>query len=178
METIRNSISIWFKENRENHFFRQNRSAYTVWVSEVALQQTRIQAAIEPLKLFLKAFPNLNSLANADESEVLFNFRGLGYYNRARNLHKGAKYIVNNLSGEFPNTYDELLKVPSIGEYTAAAISSIQFAEKKAVIDGNVNRIVARINGVTEIQGSNIFKEKGSFSKLPKPCFCASGILK
>ncbi len=134
----------WFKENRVSYSFRQNRSPYRVWISEVVLQQTRISYALKSLEAFLKNFPDLNRLAKASEEEVLLSFKGLGYYNRARNILKGAKYICNELGGKFPEKYSELINIPSIGDYTAAAISSICFAERRPAIDGNVKRVLAR----------------------------------
>lgn len=136
----------WFWEVREDHFFRQNRTPYTVWIAEVALQQTRIAAALEPLKIFLETFPNLKTLADAAEEEVLQAFQGLGYYSRARNLHKGARYILKNF-GDFPKRAVELKKIPSIGDYTSAAISSICFGEREPAVDGNLRRILARTEG-------------------------------
>ncbi|MES0490726.1 MAG: hypothetical protein ABUK01_12070 [Leptospirales bacterium] len=158
-EFFRKELSKWFNENRENHFFRQDRTAYKTWISEVALQQTRIQAALTPLKRFLDAFPDVYSLAQSDEESVVHAFRGLGYYNRARNLRKGAKFIVENHSGKMPATYQELLKIPSIGPYTASAIASICFQEKVGVIDGNVKRIYARLHAVNQKITSHIFNK-------------------
>ena len=146
-------------KNRKPHFFRFNRTPYRVWVSEVVLQQTRMNYALPRLKKFLADFPDLTSLAEASEDDVLTSFQGLGYYNRARNLIKGARYIHKNLKGSFPETADSLLNVPSIGPYTAAAISSICFGEKKPAIDGNVKRIFARLFLIREsIQSMKLHK--------------------
>ncbi|RME75845.1 MAG: A/G-specific adenine glycosylase [Planctomycetota bacterium] len=137
------SLVSWFVENRSSYFFREDPSPYKVWVSEVVLQQTRIQAALEPLQRFLGVFPTLEELARGPEEKVVQAFSGLGYYSRARNLYKGARYIQSHFSS-FPSTYSELLKVPSIGPYTAAAIASICFQEPVPAVDGNLKRILAR----------------------------------
>ena len=147
----------WFYKYREPHFFRKNRTPYKVWVSEVALQQTRIPAAINIVKRFLKKFPDIYTLAEASEESVLIAFRGLGYYNRARNLRKGAIIIVNKYKGEFPKSFRELVEVPSIGPYTAAAIASICFGEKVPVLDGNVKRILSRLLTLEYTIGSKEF---------------------
>ncbi len=135
----------WFYNVREPYFFRKERNPYRVWISEVALQQTRIQAALQPLERFFSCFPDVISLAQAEESAVLHAFRGLGYYSRAKNLKKGALYLAENHQGELPQEYESLINVPSIGEYTASAISSICFGKKKPVLDGNVRRILSRV---------------------------------
>ncbi|MDH4200695.1 MAG: hypothetical protein OEV66_09980 [Spirochaetia bacterium] len=134
----------WFYSFGIDYPFRNNRNPYRVWVSETLLQQTRLDAAVGKIENFLNRFPSLEKLANADESEVLYAFKGLGYYNRARNLHKGARFMLNTYSG-VPESYGELLEVPSIGPYTAAAISSICFKRKILSIDGNIRRVFARI---------------------------------
>ena len=121
------------------------------------LQQTRIQYALPRIERFFKAFPDLASLAFAKEEDVLFAFKGLGYYNRARNLHKGARFVFEKYKGAFPQDHDEILSIPSVGIYTAAAISSICFAEKKAAIDGNVKRIIARYLLINEKMSNHNF---------------------
>ena len=121
------------------------------------LQQTRIQYALPKIERFFEAFPNLSSLASANEEEVLVAFKGLGYYDRARNLQKGAKVIIEEHSGDFPQDYEELLKIPSIGPYTAAMIGSICFHQKRAAIDGNIKRVFARYLMLGDEMGSNFF---------------------
>lgn len=154
----------WYRENRQDYFFRKNRNPYITWVSEVALQQTRIQAALEPLQRFLERFPNLESLAAAREGEVLEAFRGLGYYNRARNLHKGAKYILHNYAGRLPEKYQELLEIPSIGPYTAAAIASICFQEPVPALDGNIKRVLSRVLALSgDTQSRDFISQISSF---------------
>ena len=139
------SLVSWFHIFKIPYSFRANRTPYKVWISEVVLQQTRVQAALDKLQFFLTTFPTVESLALATEDSVLEAFRGLGYYNRARNVRKGAMYIMDTLGGLFPTTYDELLKVPSIGEYTAGAIASICYGERIYAIDGNIKRILSRV---------------------------------
>lgn len=141
---LRRQVLDWFYANRENYFFRNNRTPYRVWVSETILQQTRMNAALDKIEHFLNCFPGIEALAEAREEDVLAAFKGLGYYNRARNLHKGARFILENF-GQFPSEYEDLLTVPSIGPYTAAAIASISFGRHIPVIDGNIKRILARI---------------------------------
>ena len=135
----------WFHKHKEDFFFRKNRTPYTVWISEVALQQTRVGAALEPIKRFFDHFESLEALAAADEDDVIRAFQGLGYYNRARNLSRGAKALVADHGGRFPERATELEKIPSIGPYTAAAIASICFNERVPVIDGNVRRVMSRV---------------------------------
>ncbi len=144
------SLLDWFYQVREPYFFRQNRTPYRVWISEVALQQTRISAALEPLQRFFTHFPDVQALAQASEQEVLYAFRGLGYYNRARNLKKAAEYLIQNHQGILPADYEELLKIPTIGPYTGAAIASICFGIYKPVVDGNIKRILARMHTWSE----------------------------
>ena len=138
-------LKSWFDTNKIDYFFRQNRNPYKVWVSEVVLQQTRINAALAPLQSFLEKYPTIQDLANSTEEAVLEAFQGLGYYNRATNLRAGAQYICNDLGGVFPNNYNELLKVPSIGPYTAGAIASICYGEQVMALDGNIKRVTSRI---------------------------------
>lgn len=135
----------WFQTNQQFYSFRFNRTPYTTWISEVCLQQTKLEVAISKITSFLELFPDLLSLAAADEKEVLHAFSGLGYYNRARNIHKGAKYIINRFEGVFPNTYRLLCTIPSIGPYTAGAIASLCFGQLVPAIDTNVKRIVHRV---------------------------------
>jgi A/G-specific adenine glycosylase len=119
-----------------------------VWLSEIMLQQTRVAAVIPYYERFLEHFPNVHALAAAQEEEVLRLWSGLGYYSRARNLHKAAQKIVAEHGGEFPSRLEDALALPGIGDYTAAAILSIAFEQKHAVLDGNVARVLARLDAV------------------------------
>ena len=137
----------WFIQNRRMFPWRQDKDPYHVWVSEIMLQQTRIEAAKEYYIRFMKELPDVQSLCDASQEKLLKLWEGLGYYNRAKNLHKAAKAIVEQYSGHFPDHYRDLLKLSGIGEYTAGAIASICFGEKVPAVDGNVLRVLSRILG-------------------------------
>jgi A/G-specific adenine glycosylase len=129
---------------------------YKIWISEIILQQTRVVQGLPYYVRFLDTFPNVTALANAPETEVIKCWEGLGYYSRARNLHWSAKYIVNELSGVFPEQYDGILKLKGVGPYAAAAIASFAFSLPYAVLDGNVHRVISRIFSVSaDITTSN-----------------------
>ena len=135
----------WYQQNARQLPWRENCDPYPVWLSEIMLQQTRVDTVIDYYNRFLEIFPTIHELAAADEERVLKMWEGLGYYSRARNLHKTAKIIVEEYEGKFPRTYQELLKLPGIGSYTAGAISSISFNLPLAAVDGNVLRVISRI---------------------------------
>jgi len=138
----------WYKANQRNLPWRETRDPYKIWLSEIILQQTRVAQGLPYYEAFVKTFPTVFDLAKASEQQVLRLWQGLGYYSRARNLHKCAKVVVENFDGNFPNTYEELKKLSGIGPYTAAAIASIAFHKKVAVVDGNVFRVLSRVFGV------------------------------
>jgi A/G-specific adenine glycosylase len=138
----------WYTNNSRPLPWRQTVDPYKIWLSEVILQQTRVAQGLPYYLQFTASYPTVGDLAQAAEQEVLRLWQGLGYYTRARNLHKCAKVIVEQHHGQFPGTYQELLKLPGIGQYTAAAIASFAFGEKVAVLDGNVFRILSRIFGI------------------------------
>src|ERR1017187_10224421 len=137
----------WYGENQRDLPWRRSRGPYAIWVSEIMLQQTRVAVVVERYKAFMHRFPTLISLALAPEQDVLALWSGLGYYRRARMLHKAAQFVANHLEGNLPGTSDELLTLPGIGTYTAAAIASIAFGERVAVVDGNVERVLCRVAG-------------------------------
>lgn len=137
----------WYDHSKRDLPWRQTQDPYAIWVSEIMLQQTRVAAVIDKFKAFLRRFPNLEALAEADEQEVLALWSGLGYYRRARMLHKAAREVAAGLGGRLPRTANELLELPGIGSYTAAAIASIAHGERAAVVDGNVVRVLSRIRG-------------------------------
>lgn len=153
----------WYLKNKRNLPWRDSKNPYTVWLSEIILQQTRVDQGTSYYFQFLKNFPTVFDLATASEEQVLKLWQGLGYYSRARNLHFSAKYIVDELNGEFPQTYNELLKLKGVGDYTASAIASICFNEPTAVVDGNVYRVLARYFGIETTTNSSagikIFKQ-------------------
>ena len=130
--------------------WRGERDPYRVWLSEVILQQTRVATGADYYRRFLAAFPTVADLAAASEREVLALWQGLGYYRRARNLHRAARRVVDELGGAFPATYDGLLALPGVGPYTAAAVASLAYGEAVAVVDGNVYRVLARVFGLDD----------------------------
>src|SRR6266568_1149709 len=148
LATFRKQLLGWFRQFRRDLPWRQTKDPYHIWLSEIMLQQTRVAAAIPYYERFLKRFPDVHALASAPEEEVLRLWSGLGYYSRARNLQKAAQQIVARHDGKFPARMDEVLALPGIGNYTAAAILSIAFGEKQAVLDGNVARVLARLGAI------------------------------
>lgn len=159
-QTFSNLIISWYLENPRELPWRETTDPYKIWLSEIILQQTRVAQGLPYYYAFVNAYPTIKDLALAPESDVLRLWQGLGYYSRARNLHGCAKYIWHELGGDFPSTYDSLLKLKGIGSYTAAAISSFAFGEVKAVVDGNVFRVLARYFGIaTDIASGKAKKE-------------------
>lgn len=138
----------WYAENKRDLPWRGTKNPYLIWLSEIMLQQTRVAQGTPYYLKFVEHFPTVEDLASASEEEVLKLWQGLGYYSRARNLHATAKIVANDFNGVFPKTYDELLKLKGVGDYTASAIASICFDEPRAVVDGNVFRVLARYFGV------------------------------
>lgn len=133
----------WFRENARDLPWRRTEDPYRIWVSEIMLQQTRVAAVLGYYARFLDAFPSVEALANAPEDRLMKLWEGLGYYSRARNLQKAAKLVTD--MGGFPDTYDGLLALPGIGDYTASAIASAAFGRREAAVDGNVLRVVTRL---------------------------------
>jgi len=144
---LRESLLGWYAVNRRDLPWRRTSDPYAIWVSEIMLQQTRVAAVVERYKAFMGRFPTVESLASASEEEVLALWSGLGYYRRARMLHKAAKFLVDELDGAIPETAAELRALAGIGAYTAAAIASIAHGEAIAVVDGNVERVLCRLAG-------------------------------
>lgn len=140
----------WYKNNARELPWRETSSPYFIWLSEIILQQTRVQQGLPYYYRFIEHFPTVEALANASEQHVLKLWEGLGYYSRARNLHKCAIQIMEDYQGEFPNHYSELLKLKGVGTYTAAAIASFAFNEPVPVLDGNVFRVLSRLFGIYE----------------------------
>lgn len=135
----------WYDSNRRILPWREEPTPYRVWVSEIMLQQTRVEAVKPFFKRFMEALPDIKALAEADEEELLKLWEGLGYYNRVRNMQKAAVQVMEEYGGSMPDTYEELLKLKGIGSYTAGAIASIAFGRAKPAVDGNVLRVIARI---------------------------------
>ncbi len=156
----------WYQANKRNLPWRSTSNAYKIWLSEIIMQQTRIDQGTSYYLRFVKRFPDIFELAKAKEEDVLKLWQGLGYYSRARNLYATAIEIANNHNGKFPENYSELLKLKGIGEYTAAAIASFAFNLPYAVTDGNVARLMARYcairTPVNTSKGKKIIQEKAT----------------
>lgn len=155
-----NVLIKWYLQNKRDLPWRKTDNPYLIWLSEIMLQQTRVAQGTPYFLSFTTAFPSVFDLANANEEQVLKLWQGLGYYSRARNLHKTAQYVANELSGKFPDNYNDLLKLKGVGEYTAAAIASFSYNEPVPVVDGNVFRVLSRYFDVeTDIAASSAKKE-------------------
>jgi len=148
LAAFRRALLRWYDRHRRDLPWRATRDPYRIWVSEIMLQQTRVAAVLDHYRIFLERFPNIRALAEAPEDSVLAAWSGLGYYRRARMLHRCAQQIAEQHGGCFPQTAEALLALPGIGRYTAAAIASIAFAEPVAVVDGNVERVLQRLIGI------------------------------
>lgn len=166
MNYFQTNLLSWAKTSDRELPWKKYNDAYTIWLSEVLLQQTRVQQGLPYFEVFKKKYPTVFDMAKAKEDEILKLWQGLGYYARARNMHFTAKYIVNELNGIFPKNYEGLLKLKGIGEYTAAAIASFAYNEPVAVIDGNVYRVLSRFFGIeTPIDTT---KGKKEFKQIAK----------
>lgn len=160
MMNFSNRLIQWYLANKRDLPWRNTKNPYNIWLSEIILQQTKVNQGLPYYYRFTQKFPTIFDLAKAPEEQVLKLWQGLGYYSRARNLHFSAQYIVKELKGEFPVTYKELIKLKGVGDYTASAIASICSNEKAAVVDGNVYRLLARYFGIfTAINSSKGIKE-------------------
>ena len=161
----------WYSEYKRELPWRETQNPYFIWLSEIIMQQTQIKQGLPYYEDFVANFPSVFDLAKAQENDVLKLWQGLGYYSRARNLHYSAKYIVNELNGEFPQTYKGLLKLKGVGDYTASVIASICYNEPTAVVDGNVYRVLSRYFGIdtpiNSSQGIKAFKTLAQ-TLLPK----------
>ena len=158
-----NILITWYLKHKRALPWRKEFAPYYIWLSEIMLQQTRVDQGLPYYLKFTERFPTVFDLAMATEEEVLKLWQGLGYYSRARNLHETAKYVVEQYHGIFPNSYEELKKLKGVGDYTASAIASICFNETTAVVDGNVYRVLARVFGIATpintTKGVKEFKE-------------------
>src|SRR4030042_5332181 len=151
-DTLRNNIQQrllrWFEKNKRELPWRKTRDPYAIWISEMMLQQTQVATVIPYYLKFLKLFPTVRHLARADLSDVLRVWEGLGYYSRARNLHKAARTVVTLFNGKIPDKPEDLLSLPGVGRYTAGAILSIAFNRESPVLDGNVKRVLSRLYAI------------------------------
>lgn len=164
--TFTQKLMDWYRQNSRDLPWRKDRDPYHVWVSEIMLQQTRVEAVRDYYLRFMKALPSIEDLAEADEETLLKLWQGLGYYNRIRNMHNAARTITEELGGVFPDEYEEIRKLSGIGEYTAGAIASICFDRKEAAVDGNVLRVMSRLmNDDSNILSSSFKKRTSAFLK-------------
>ncbi|RYD71489.1 MAG: A/G-specific adenine glycosylase [Sphingobacteriales bacterium] len=154
----------WYQQNKRDLPWRDTTDAYVIWLSEVILQQTRVEQGLPYFRRFLNRYPNVSSFALAAEDDILKLWQGLGYYSRGRNMLKTARLVQEQYKGVFPSNYTDLIKLKGIGTYTAAAISSFAANEVRAVVDGNVYRVLARYFGVDEPINST--KAKGIFQNI------------
>jgi A/G-specific adenine glycosylase len=157
---VANHLIPWFLAHKRSMPWRNQRTPYRVWISELMLQQTRVDQVIPYFLRFMKRFPSLKSLAEASQEEVLKQWEGLGYYSRARNLHKAAQIIVGQHKGIFPKDPEQIKALPGIGDYTAAAIGSLAFNLDLAVVDGNVIRVLSRLYAYTKDTRSTIARKE------------------
>jgi len=166
-----NFLFKWYLQNKRDLPWRKTQNPYYIWLSEIMLQQTRVAQGTPYFLTFQTSFPTVFDLANANEEQVLKLWQGLGYYSRARNLHKTAQYVASELAGVFPDNYSDLLKLKGIGEYTAAAIASFSYNEAVPVVDGNVFRVLSRYFDIeTDISAASAKKEFAAlaFELMPK----------
>ncbi|RKS97520.1 A/G-specific adenine glycosylase [Chryseobacterium defluvii] len=140
-----NKLLSWYKKNARDLPFRQTKDPYKIWICEIVFQQTRINQGLNHYNNFIQRFPDVQTLAEAEENEVLLYWKGLGYYSRAINIHKAAQQVINDYGGVFPSRYEEILKLKGVGKYTAAAITSICFGGKIPAVDGNFYRVLSRV---------------------------------
>ena len=162
IDVLRGELLRWYSGNRRDLPWRRTHDPYAIWVSEIMLQQTRVAVVVERYQAFLARFPTLASLALAQVEDVLAMWSGLGYYRRARMLHKAVQFVMERFEGNMPNTAEELRLLPGIGGYTAAAIASIAHGEVVAVVDGNVERVLCRLSGWEAVgrEGGAVFGRK------------------
>ena len=158
----------WFDQHKRDLPWRRDRDPYRVWLSEVMLQQTRVAAVIDHYERFLRRFPTVEKLASAREASVLAAWSGLGYYRRARMLHAAARKITKQHGGKVPGSTEGLQTLPGIGRYTAAAIASIAFNQPVAVVDGNVERVLQRVNGKS-LAGEKLWSAAGELLSCQRP---------
>jgi A/G-specific adenine glycosylase len=153
-------IITWYNNNKRDLPWRNTKDAYLIWLSEIILQQTRVDQGMNYYLKFAKEFPTVKHLAKAENDKVMKLWQGLGYYSRARNLHSTAKFIADKYNGKFPDQYADILSLKGIGEYTAAAIASFAFNQPHAVVDGNVYRVLSRVFGIETPIDSTLGKKE------------------
>jgi len=171
---LRRGILAWYQRHKRDLPWRRTRDPYAIWVSEIMLQQTRVETVIPFYERFLRRFPDVAALARARETAVLAAWSGLGYYRRARHLHAAARAVAREHQGVMPDTKEDLLALPGIGAYTASAIASIAFGREEAAVDGNVIRVLARIHGLRGRRDSPALRRgvetiAGALARGPRP---------
>jgi A/G-specific adenine glycosylase len=161
--SLSNELINWYQQNKRDLPWRHTTDPYVIWLSEIILQQTRVEQGLPYFNRFLEKYPTVSHFAAANEDEVLHLWQGLGYYSRGRNMLITARLVQENYGGKFPSAWDQLIKLKGIGAYTAAAIASFAANEARAVVDGNVYRVLARYYGITEpinsTQGKKAFQQ-------------------
>lgn len=164
--SVTERLSDWYDADRRHLPWKETDDAYKIWLSEIILQQTRVEQGRPYYLRFIDRYPTVADLAAAPQDDILKLWEGLGYYSRARNLHAAAKWIVDERNGKFPDSYEELLKMKGVGTYTAAAIASFAYREAVAVVDGNVYRFLSRYYGISEpidtTAGKKVFSQKAA----------------
>ena len=161
LEFIRKKLITWYQLNQRDLPWRRSNNPYHIWISEVMLQQTQVNTVLEYYRRFIKKFPNVKRLAQADLQSVLKSWEGLGYYARARNLHRAARCVIQQHRGKIPDTWQAFHSLPGVGDYIAAAVLSIAFDQPYAVVDGNVKRVLARL-----LKISAAVNQPGSYSQF------------
>ncbi|MFQ5770219.1 MAG: A/G-specific adenine glycosylase, partial [bacterium] len=158
--TFTEKLLTWYQKNKRDLPWRKTSDPYKIWISEVMLQQTQVEQVLPYYDNFIEAFPDVKSVVDSSLSDILKVWEGMGYYARARNLKSAAEILVRDYDGIMPHTHDELIKIPGIGPYTAAAIASIAFNENFPVVDGNVLRVLARVLKIEEPASKKGVKSK------------------
>ena len=179
---IRENLLSWYDANRRDLPWRHTCDPYAIWISETMLQQTRVETVIPYYERFLVRFPDVETLADAEQEDVYGCWAGLGYYSRARNLHAAAKVIVRDFDGTLPDDTDALRSLPGIGRYTAGAMASIAFDRPEAVVDGNVKRVLARLLGIREDVTDRrveeaVWAEASTLARGPRPGDCNQALM-
>lgn len=161
MQHFTEKLLDWYQAHgRKNLPWQKNQTAYRVWVSEIMLQQTQVSTVIDYYQKFMRSFPSIKKLANADQDLVLNHWAGLGYYSRARNLHKAAKIVCEKFNNQFPDNFDDLISLPGIGKSTAGAILSFAFKQATPILDGNVKRVLTRFCAIEGFPGKPEIEKK------------------
>lgn len=167
---VGNKLLGWYKENARDLPFRKTKDPYKIWICEIVFQQTRIAQGLNHYNNFIRRFPDVKSLASAEEDEVLLHWKGLGYYSRAINIHKAAQQIMTDFDGIFPARYEDILRLKGVGKYTAAAVSSICFNGRMPAVDGNFYRVLSRVFADDfDISGSKAFAYFSELASLVMP---------